>query len=212
MKSTFRRFLLICLFEAALGVVAWLVGLLVGYSPLATLYWSWESLLWGGLGTAPLIGGLLWLERAQATPFVKVRRVVEEIVVPMFCDFALWQLAIVALLAGAGEEILFRGLIQGGLVSLLNFFNLPASTLLALFLASLSFGLLHPLTKTYALLCMLAGLYLGGVWLWSDNLVVPILIHAFYDFFALVYLLSRQTSPPPDSHQPAVVAMKDNSP
>ena len=121
MNTTFRRFLLICLFEAALGVVAWLVGLLVGYSPLATLYWSWESLLWGALGTVPLIGGLLWLERSEAAPFVKIRRVIEEILVPMFYGFALWQLAIVALLAGAGEEILLRGLIQGGLVSLLNF-------------------------------------------------------------------------------------------
>lgn len=210
MNATFRRFLLICLFEAALGVVAWLVGLLVGYSPLATLYWSWESLLWAALGTVPLIGGLLWLERSEAAPFVKIRRVIEEILVPMFCGFALWQLAVVALLAGVGEEILFRGLIQGGLVSLLNFFKLPVATLLALFLASLSFGLLHPLTKTYALLCMLAGLYLGGVWLWSDNLVVPILIHAFYDFFALVYLLSRQTPPPPALHQPSVAPMMDN--
>jgi len=199
MKATLSRFFLICLFEAALGVVAWLVGLMAGYSPLATLYWSWESLFWGGLGTTPLIGGLLWLERSEAAPFVKVRRVVEKIVVPLFCDFAIWQLAIVALLAGTGEEILFRGLIQGGLVPLLNFFNLPVATLLALFLASLAFGLLHPLTKTYALLCMLAGLYLGGVWLWSDNLVVPILIHAFYDFFALVYLLAQRT-PSADSH------------
>ena len=194
MTKTFRTFSLVCLFEAGLGGIAWLLGLLIGYSPLATIHWTWMSLFWGVIGTLPLIVGLLCFQQSQATAFIEIRRVVEEVVVPMFRGFALWQLAAVALLAGAGEEILFRGFIQGGLVELLDFLEVPAATLFGLLLASLLFGLLHPLTKTYALLCALAGLYLGCFWLWSDNLVVPILIHAFYDFFALAYLVGRPSS------------------
>ena len=33
--------------------------------------------------------------------------------------------------------------------------------------------------------------YLGWLWLASDNLLVPIVTHAAYDFAALVYLLRR---------------------
>ena len=194
MTKTFRTFSLVCLFEAGLGGIAWLLGFLLGYSPLATIDWTWMSLFWGVIGTLPLIGGLLCFQQSQATAFIEIRHVVEEVLVPMFRGFALWQLAAVALLAGAGEEILFRGFIQGGLVELLDFLGVPAATIFALLLASLLFGLLHPLTKTYALLCALAGLYLGCFWLWSDNLVVPILIHALYDFFALAYLVGRPSS------------------
>jgi membrane protease YdiL (CAAX protease family) len=55
------------------------------------------------------------------------------------------------------------------------------------------FGLLHPITPTYAVLAALMGAYLGGVWLASGNLLVPIVAHALYDFIALAYLLA----PPP---------------
>jgi membrane protease YdiL (CAAX protease family) len=53
---------------------------------------------------------------------------------------------------------------------------------------------LHALTPTYALLAVLAGAYLGGVWLLSGNLLVVIVAHGIYDFVALLYLL-RLTPP-----------------
>ena len=59
----------------------------------------------------------------------------------------------------------------------------------SLVIASLLFGLMHPITRTYAVICMLVGLYLGGIWMFTNNLFVPIFIHALYDFLALVYLL-----------------------
>jgi len=193
-----RTFVLVCLFEGGLGIVAWSLGWLSGYSPLTTIHLTWASLVWGILGTLPLIFALLLLERCPANALVEIRRVVQEVLVPLFREFALWQLFVVALLAGVGEEILFRGFVQGGLAVFLAFLNVPSAQIFALFVASILFGVMHPITRTYAVLCMLAGIYLGGLWLWSDNLVVPILVHAFYDFFALVYLL-RGSRPNPHS-------------
>ncbi len=184
-----RTFVLVCLFEGGLGVFAWIVGRLCGYSPVTTIQFTWASLVWGILGTLPLIFALLLLERCPATALVEIRRVVRKVLAPLFRGFSLWQLFVVALLAGVGEEILFRGFVQGGLAILLAFLSAPSAQLIALLVASILFGVMHPITRTYAILCMLAGLYLGGLWIWSGNLLVPIAVHTLYDFFALSYLL-----------------------
>jgi membrane protease YdiL (CAAX protease family) len=48
---------------------------------------------------------------------------------------------------------------------------------------------MHPITRMYVVLCVLVGLYLGWLWMVTDNLLVPIVAHGAYDFFALVYLV-----------------------
>ena len=200
-----RTFILVCLFEGGLGVIAWSLGWLSGYSPLTTFQLTWSSLVWGILGTLPLIFALLLLERCPANALVEIRRVVQEVMAPLFRGFALWQLFVVALLAGVGEEILFRGFVQGGLAIFLAFLNVPSVQIFALLIASILFGVMHPITRTYAVLCMLAGIYLGGLWLWSDNLLVPILVHTFYDFFALIYLLRNSRPNPHRANDEAAV-------
>jgi uncharacterized protein len=52
----------------------------------------------------------------------------------------------------------------------------------------------HWITRTYALLAALVGLYLGGLWLWTGNLLVPIVAHALYDFVALIWILRRRAA------------------
>jgi membrane protease YdiL (CAAX protease family) len=59
------------------------------------------------------------------------------------------------------------------------------------------FGLAHPISTTYAVLASLIGIYLGFLFVATDNLLVPIVTHAAYDFLALVYLLSGQPAPTP---------------
>jgi membrane protease YdiL (CAAX protease family) len=78
--------------------------------------------------------------------------------------------------------MLFRGVFQAVL-------SRWAGTAVGLALASALFGLLHAITFTYAVLAGLAGAYLGALWLWTDNLLVSILVHALYDFVLLVYLI-----------------------
>ena len=59
----------------------------------------------------------------------------------------------------------------------------------ALAAASVLFGVVHYVSTTYAVLATLMGAYLGVLWLVSENLVTPILVHALYDLVVLVYLL-----------------------
>ena len=106
--------------------------------------------------------------------------------VPLFRDCRLAELAIIATLAGIGEEMLFRGVIQAAAAQEIGG---QRGVWLGLLLASVLFGLLHPITPTYAILAGLIGLYLGGLWLASGNLLTPVVAHGAYDFLALVYLV-----------------------
>jgi membrane protease YdiL (CAAX protease family) len=112
--------------------------------------------------------------------------VLDEKVVPLFEKCRVWELAGIAAFAGFGEELLFRGLIQNSLAAL---FVGDLGSCVGLIGASLLFGLLHWLTLTYAILATSVGFYLGGLWLVTGNLLVPAVVHALYDFWALVYLL-----------------------
>ena len=58
-----------------------------------------------------------------------------------------------------------------------------------LLLASLLFGLFHPISLTYMIIASILGLYLGLVLYAGGNLISVIVVHAFYDFAALGYLL-----------------------
>ncbi len=86
-------------------------------------------------------------------------------------------------MAGFAEELLFRGLIQAALGDWLS----PTTGLIV----ASACGLAHPITVGYATVVTVAGFYSGGLWLWSGNLLVPIVAHAAYDFVALVYLVRR---------------------
>lgn len=80
-------------------------------------------------------------------------------------------LLILSLSAGFSEELLFRGVLQ---------------VKWGLWAASLLFGAAHFLTPLYFILATAIGLYLGYVYEVTQCLIVPILLHALYDFFVLL--------------------------
>lgn len=88
----------------------------------------------------------------------------------------------ISLLAGVGEEFLFRGVFQGAI-------SRWWGQEIGWWVASLLFGLAHFVSIWYALLATISGLYLGWLWLHFDNLMVPVVAHGVYDFFALLYFL-----------------------
>jgi uncharacterized protein len=45
------------------------------------------------------------------------------------------------------------------------------------------------LTWTYAIIAAFIGAYLGLLWIWTGNLLTPMITHAVYNFVALVYFL-----------------------
>lgn len=169
------------LVEAGLGVSSLLVGWLVGIWPAETLRWSLEGLGWGLLATAPLLGLLAVCLQAKTGRLSELRRLIKRQIAPLFQGTSWVGLALLSLAAGFGEELCFRGLIQGGLQQVAPFWA-------ALALASLAFGLAHPITLTYVLVITVVGLYFGLVWWWTGNLLSVAIAHALYDFIALLWL------------------------
>ena len=170
--------------EAGLALLAVGLGRVVGVSPLAQLQPSWRSFLWGVLATPPLVLALVWVLKR---PDGRLRRLVDFVVGqlgPILAGRSTAELALVAALAGLGEELLFRGVVQAGLAWLVP-------NPLALLSASGLFGLAHFATSTYAVVAGLMGLYLGGLFLVQGSLLAPIVTHALYDLVALLLVVQR---------------------
>jgi len=187
-------FLLVAvILEGSLAVAAVAIGWLVGFDPAATCRWTAEALAGGALAAAPLLVLLWGCVKLPWRPLRRIVEVIDQTLAPLLRDGRLIELAAVSAVAGVGEELLFRGLVQGGLAA---WIGPPYGTGFGLFVGALVFGLVHPITTAYAMLAGLIGFYLGILWLATGNLVVPIATHAVYDFCALVYLLRlRQPDP-----------------
>jgi len=176
-------------FEGSLIIFAGVLGWFLKTPPLETFSFSLAALAFGAVSTLPPLG-LLWLcLKIRWEPFLEISRIIDELIIPLFRNCSWWELAIIALLAGAGEEMLFRGVIQAAVAQEIGGLH---GTWLGLLISSMLFGLLHPLTPVYALLAGLIGFYLGGLWLFGGNLLIPITGHALYDFLALTYFLHRR--------------------
>ena len=144
----------------------------------------------GIAATAPLLLGLWWCRRTRFGPITRLVAFVEERIAPLFAGCRPAELALVALAAGVGEELLFRGVLQPALAA-----HVPPGW--AVLAVGLLFGAVHWLTPTYALLAGLVGTYLGALYAASGNLLAPIVAHALYDFVALVVLTRVKPRPLP---------------
>ena len=194
------------LVEGGLGMVAIGLGWLLGHPPLGLVQWSAADCAAALPATVPLLV-VFWLcLRLPLRPFRELLRIVEELLVPLFRHARVIDLAVISALAGFGEELLFRGLIQEGAG---QWIGGPWGGWIGWVLAAALFGAAHWITTTYAVLATLIGLYLGWLWTVTGNLLVPILAHALYDFAALVYLTrlhragSSEPTPSPDSSRHA---------
>ncbi len=169
-------------FESALLVVAVGIGWLVSVNPFANLYLTVEGLMAGIAGTVPPALGLWLLHQSDSERIRRFIEFIHETVGPIFRRATMGEVVALAVMAGVAEEALFRGLVQEGLIGIVGW--LPA-----LLLSGLLFGLVHWVTPFYALLATIIGLYLGGLYLVTGNLLVPIVVHALYDVVALRYLM-----------------------
>jgi membrane protease YdiL (CAAX protease family) len=175
-------------FEGGLLLLAWLLGWLLGQPPLEHTRWNWRDLGIGVATTVPLLLGLLVCIRWPVGPLGRIKGISDEFIRPVFQRCTAFDLAMISLVAGLGEEMLFRGVVQG-LGD--RWFGMGYG----LAVASVLFGLVHLITPTYALLATLCGVYFGILVMLTDNLLVVILPHALYDFIALLYLARWSQSP-----------------
>ncbi len=166
------------LVEGGLVGVAFILGWFAGISPLEQLTLSIDALLWGILGAVPLFVLFLIFNRYPIGPFKKIKDFLFEEMGPSLAVCRWYDLVLLAMLAGIGEEMVFRGVLFPWIGSGGYWVGLIGSSLL--------FGLAHPVTPTYAVIATVIGVYLG--WLMSltpqPNLTTPIVTHAVYDFLA----------------------------
>jgi membrane protease YdiL (CAAX protease family) len=183
------------LVEGGLLVLASLLGWWLEQPPLERFHWDFRAVLEGAVATLPLLLLFLVIVRWPVGPLGRIHRFGEQVIRPLLAPCSVLDLFGISALAGLGEEVLFRGVLQGA-------FAARAGVIIGLILASVLFGLLHAITLTYVVLATLMGAYLGGLWWYSDNLLAPIVTHALYDFLVLLWLLRGPGSHTPPSAEP----------
>ncbi len=173
-------------FEGGLGLGAVLLARWFHLpSPFSQIEWNLAGLAWGaGAGTSMAL--LLMLGLWIRVPWLmEMLRALDEALLPTLRRCGLLDVAFIAALAGIGEELLFRCVVQGGIAAVIGG---TAGPWIGLAIAAVAFGFLHPLTRGYIVVAGLFGLVLGLLWMASGNLLAPIVAHGWYDFLALQYL------------------------
>lgn len=185
-------------FEGALLLLAFAIGIVLGVRPAGQLNWSWLDLGWGILATAPMLLLFAFSWFTSWTTFREIREFLRDVLGPLLDNCSMLDIITLALLAGVCEEVLFRGLIW----QYLNLHN----AMLALLLTNLLFGLAHSITPLYAIVAGLVGIYLTLLMFIGDspNLLIPMTAHSVYDFIAFLvvrhdYRQHRAATPVQDS-------------
>ena len=166
--------------ESALAVAGF--GLLGARVYLQRVTWyrviapTWQDTALGVLLTAVMlalaVAGSVASERWEAWAFLK-RWMVQ--VSPLLAEISPKEMVLLSVVAGFGEEALFRGVLQ------------PFS---GIWMASLLFAVIHVLRWDsdgikMMLFYMPFGLLLGGLYLYTDNLWGCCVAHTLYDLVAL---------------------------
>jgi CAAX protease family protein len=175
--------LLAVLVEGGLLAGASFLGWMIDQPPLRHFAWTGRAVLWGVVATVPLVLLFSLFLRWPVGPLRRIQRFSEEVIRPLLAPCSMIDLLGISVMAGLGEEMLFRGVLQEAFT---GWFNVWVGVIVA----SLLFGILHSITLTYAMLAAVMGAYLGWLFLYADhNLLVVIITHALYDFAVLLWLL-----------------------
>ncbi len=182
------------LMEGALLPVAFLLGWLAGVDPLASIHWSWAAVGLGLAGAAAMLGLLWGMEQFSPPGYADLRDLVTRALAPLIARSPAWELLALGLIAGIAEELLFRGVIQVWLESVLPWWG-------AITVSAVLFGLAHAASWTYFVFGVVAGAAFSFMFGFGDdrNLLVPIIAHAVYDAVAFLWLQFEYLQSPPDA-------------
>ncbi len=183
-----RMTLIVLVTEAVLAVVGLVVGRWIGTPILEDARVDLPSGALALAATLPLVALLFWSMRTELAFFARLRKLVRETLVSLFASCSLPELLLISIMAGIGEEVFFRGFLQGSLARVVN-------PWIALALVSALFGLAHYVSLSYAITTGLLGVYMGALLLLTGNLFVAMAVHALFDFAALASI-SRMTLSP----------------
>ena len=149
-----------------------------------------KGIFWGLMAAVPMFLVMQLIKRIPLAAIQDLERLSEEEFTHAMLSLRPVQMALIGLCSGIGEELLFRGLLMPGIsewfewrTKTLGITNVPAllPVVIGLVVSSILFGAVHSITKAYVVISGLMGLYLGGLMLYWDNLLVPITAHAVYN-------------------------------
>lgn len=169
-------------FQGGIGVLGLVAILLFGIPVQNNGLAVGAAVFWGLAGSVATYGVIMTLNRLLGL----LRQSLEsqlELLHRFAREYSWPTLVALSVLAGIGEELLFRGAIQGWLAQHFN-------EGLAVVSASLLFGAVHYLSFTYFMLATALGLILGVTYAVTDSLLLVMVWHGAYDMLAL-YCLRR---------------------
>jgi uncharacterized protein len=175
------------IFQGALIPLALVLGVLLGIPVLGRFDWGISAVLAGVVAAVPMLGFLALLAATGLRAYRVLEIQVRSFLRRLFRGAPAGSVALLALLAGFGEEMLVRGVLQGWLSE-----QLPIAW--AILLAAVVFGLAHYLSGFYFLFATLIGVYLGVVYHLTGNLLVVSLAHGLYDWVVIRIYLRPQRS------------------
>lgn len=181
-KYPMAKLRLVCVFEAALLLIAYAAGWVANIDPLETVTKDWFPVIVGLVAVLPLLVLLSWGLNHPRDTIGKITVQAREFVIQFLDGVGIFGFMLIALLAGVGEEALFRGFLQTLVAQY-------SSQWIGLIVASVLFGIAHAVSRAYAVTAAIIGAYLGLLFLYTGSIVAPIVCHAVYDFLALVWLV-----------------------
>ena len=139
-------------------------------------------------GGAVIVALMMIVVTGMAWKYTSIFRHVESTFAERLADLTGGGVIALALLSATTEEILFRGALQPTIMSV-------AGAIGGLVITSLIFGLLHTGPNRRYLgwtgFAVLSGLVLGGTYILTDNIMVPILIHFIINAINMWLIITR---------------------
>ena len=173
-------------FEFVLAAIAIALGKYLDVSALGAGFdLSPESIGAGLLWTLAPLAFVNSIRLLELEELKEIEAITQEFAQKLFVGRSKFQLALFCFSAGFGEELLFRGIFHQKLELLFGF--VPAASIVAA-----GFGSAHFLTPAYFAISGLSSFIFSYMFASSgNNIVVPVIAHAVYDYVALEMTLNE---------------------
>lgn len=195
------RFYLLAISSAAFLVclgATWLGGVITGVEAtngqIGTDLASVKTWVFGALLTIPMLILLILERKSQIMWLRELWESAADILEPIILRVTFCELVLISLLAGIGEELLFRGFLQNWMLH--QSWLKEHQIAVALILPNVLFGVLHWISPGYAACTFCVGIYFSCLLNFVDsvNLTTLIIGHSLYDLIALTVLVREVRS------------------
>lgn len=181
------------LVEGGLAVAALLFAYWLGPELFGDFSWNRQDVLIGCLGAVPPLILILLMDRFPFGPFKHISDISDRFLRPLLANCKWPDYFLLAFLAGFCEELLFRGWMQPYFTTWLPLWG-------SVLVTGIIFGLCHLITPAYFIIATLISIYLSCLYIWSGNLLVPMLTHGVYDLVALFAVMSFSSKSKQEVH------------